>query len=47
VLFDCAENARADLMDGVDYGENGEVLGADWISMDADAPLLKAACGAV
>ena len=43
-LFDCAQNARADLMDGVDFGADGEVLNADWTTMDADAPLLRAAC---
>lgn len=43
-LFDCAANARADLVDGVDFGESGEVLNADWHTMDADAPMLRAAC---
>lgn len=43
-LFDCAANARADLVDGVDFGADGEVLNADWNVMDADAPLLRAAC---
>jgi hypothetical protein len=43
-LFDCAANARADLVDGVDFGSDGEVLNADWHAMDADAPMLQAAC---
>lgn len=43
-LFDCAASARADLADGVDFGADGEVLNAEWHSMDADAPLLRAAC---
>lgn len=43
-LFDCATHARADLADGIDFAEDGEVLNADWHAMDADAPLLLAAC---
>ncbi|MBU2994414.1 hypothetical protein Q4555_06425 [Octadecabacter sp. 1_MG-2023] len=43
-LFDCAENARADLVDGVEFGTDGEVMNAEWHTMDADAPLLRAAC---
>ncbi len=46
-LFDCATNARADLMDGVDFGADGEVLNADWHTMDADAPSLRAACAKI
>jgi hypothetical protein len=44
VLFDCAKNSRADLVDGVEFGANGEVLDAQWQPMDPDAPLLRAAC---
>ena len=44
ILFDCAKNARSDLMDGVDFGPDGAVLNADWQAMEADAPLLLAAC---
>lgn len=43
-LFDCAANARADLVDGVDFGLDGEVLSAEWTAMEADAPMLRAAC---
>lgn len=46
-LFDCAKNARADLVDGVDFGENGEVLNAGWHGMEANAPLLRVACAKV
>lgn len=46
-LFDCAANARADLVDGVEFGPNGEVLNADWLSMEADAPVLQAACAQI
>ncbi len=43
-LFDCANNSRADLADGVEFGPDGAVLDAQWYPMDADAPLLRAAC---
>lgn len=44
VLFDCANNARSDLIDGADFGPDGEVLNPDWRAMAADAPLLRASC---
>lgn len=43
-LFDCAANARSDLVDGVEFGDDGEILNTDWQEMDVDAPLLQAAC---
>ncbi|MDF3415082.1 hypothetical protein HKX54_11500 [Sulfitobacter sp. M57] len=43
-LFDCAMHSRADLVDGVEFGDDGQVLNADWHPMEADAPLLRAAC---
>jgi hypothetical protein len=46
-LFDCAANARADLVDGVDFGADGEVLNPEWQPMDADAPLILAACAKI
>lgn len=46
-LFDCAAHARADLVDGVEFGVNGEVINADWLSMEADAPVLQAACAQI
>lgn len=46
-LFDCGTNARADLVDGVEFGADGGVLNADWHDMDANAPLLQAACAPI
>ncbi|MEP1768373.1 MAG: hypothetical protein ABJJ53_17255 [Sulfitobacter sp.] len=43
-LFDCAAHARADLVDGAHFGDNGEVLDVEWLQMEPDAPLLGAAC---
>lgn len=45
VLFDCAAGARADIVDGVEFGPDGAVLDPDWLPMEAGAPLLLAACG--
>ncbi len=44
VLFDCAAGNRADLVDGVEFDDDGAVSDADWRPMAADAPVLLAAC---
>ena len=44
VLFDCAEKLRADVQDGIEFGDNGEVLGADWIALNPTDPVMQAAC---
>lgn len=44
VLFDCAAARRADIVDGIEFGTGGEVLGADWIEMSKEDPVLRAAC---
>lgn len=43
-LFDCTANARADLVDGADFGPDGEVLNVVWQPMDVGSLMLKAAC---
>ena len=43
-LFDCATRQRADVVDGIEFGENGQVIGADWISVSENDPVLKVAC---
>ncbi len=43
-LFDCAGSRRADIVDGVDFGDNGEVVGVDWIAVPENDPVLKVAC---
>lgn len=45
MVFDCAASARVDLAEGVVLGEDGTVEGAQWRSLAADDPLLRAACG--
>lgn len=44
MLFDCAANQRADIADGVEFGQNGEVVGADWIKVKTDDPVIRVAC---
>lgn len=44
VLYDCAGGRRADIVDGVEFGENGEVLNVIWLDVPAVDPILKAAC---
>lgn len=44
VLFDCAEDRRADVMDGVAFDEGGEVQGVEWRSVAPDDPVQAAAC---
>lgn len=44
VLFDCGTSQRADIVDGVEFGANGEVLNATWIEVGANDPVLQTAC---
>lgn len=44
VLFDCAEGARADIVDGVEFANDGAVSNADWRSVGHDDPVLTVAC---
>lgn len=44
MLFDCKAGRRADIVDGIDFGDNGDVINAQWREVAADDPILKAAC---
>jgi hypothetical protein len=44
VLFDCAEARRADIADGVEFGADGAVVGATWVEVAQDDPVLRTAC---
>ncbi len=44
VLFDCAENRRADVVDGISFGDDGAVMDAQWVRLDATDPVLRTAC---
>jgi hypothetical protein len=47
VLFDCEVGRRANIEDGIAFGEGGEVLDAAWLDMPADDPVLSTACAEV
>jgi hypothetical protein len=44
MLFDCDTGQRADIVDGIEFDESGGVVGATWINVKADDPVLKVAC---
>ncbi len=47
VVFDCLTNRRADLHDGVELDEDGQLSGADWRKLAPDDPALAVACRSV
>ena len=47
VVFDCAANTRADLLDGVRINADGTLEGASWLPLEAGDPVLGTACAAV
>ena len=44
VLFDCAEGARADIADGVEFGPDGAALNVTWLETGLDDPITATAC---
>ncbi|NJN05553.1 MAG: hypothetical protein HC814_02965 [Rhodobacteraceae bacterium] len=44
VLFDCVAGRSADIVDGIEFGENGSITNANWRVLAGDDPILKAAC---
>jgi hypothetical protein len=45
-LFDCPGARRADLIDGAEFGADGAVVDADWVTLAPDDPVLEAVCSA-
>ena len=45
VAVNCAENARANLADGVEFADDGRLLNANWIKFNATDPVIEATCG--
>jgi len=45
MLFDCAQNRRADVVDGLDFAGDGAIVNATWFAVAPDDPLLTTACG--
>ena len=44
VMFDCAAARRADLMDGVEFADDGGIANAAWRNLTRSDPVLVAAC---
>lgn len=44
VLYDCEGARRADLLEGVEFGPEGTVTGAEWHDLPADDPVMAVAC---
>ena len=44
ILLDCSEGRRASLVDGAEFGADGQVTNAAWVSVPADDPLLQTGC---
>ena len=44
VAVDCTAGRRADIADGVSFGADGSLDGADWREVGADDPILRTAC---
>lgn len=44
MLFDCAASLRADIVDGITFGEDGAVTDAQWFAIEPGDPLLRTAC---
>ena len=47
VVYDCPGLARADVLDGVTMNADGSLSGAEWHEIEADDPVMQAACGAM
>ena len=44
VLLDCEGARRASLADGAEFGADGQVMEASWVSVPADDPVLTTGC---
>jgi hypothetical protein len=44
IVVDCAGSRRAKLGDDMAFDDAGAVLNADWVSVEADDPILEAVC---
>ncbi|WP_282151010.1 hypothetical protein [Ruegeria atlantica] len=45
VVVDCKEFSRANLADGAEFADDGQLLNADWIDVAASDPIVEATCG--
>ncbi len=44
IAVDCSGNRRANLADGAEFADDGAVLNADWVQVDAKDPVIEATC---
>ncbi len=44
IAVDCSGNRRANLADGAEFADDGSVLNADWVQVDAKDPVIEATC---
>ncbi|NOD33721.1 MULTISPECIES: hypothetical protein [unclassified Ruegeria] len=45
VAVNCVENSRANLADGAEFADDGRLINADWISAEANDPIIETTCG--
>ncbi|MEM6666181.1 MAG: hypothetical protein AAF638_07230 [Pseudomonadota bacterium] len=45
VIFDCEKGRRADMVESVDFADDGAVEGVVWLETGFDDPVVKTACG--
>ncbi len=46
IAVNCAEHSRASLADGAEFADDGRLVGADWVPVGADDPVVSATCEA-
>ncbi len=44
ILFDCSDGRRADIVDGAEFGADGQITNAVWRDLPAGDPVLRTAC---
>ena len=45
VAVDCAQHRRANLADGAEFADDGQLVNVDWISAGTGDPIIEATCG--
>ncbi len=45
IAVDCAQNRRANLADGAEFGTDGQLVNADWFTAGSSDPIIEATCG--
>lgn len=46
IAVNCAEHSRASLADGAEFSDDGRLVGADWVPVGEDDPVVSATCEA-